>query len=359
MTCGNSARLPGLSGRAFLFRRTVVSGMINVGVIGCGGFARLVHMPNMKAHPDFNLYFACDIDRDAAKRAAAEFGFQKHGKSVTALLADKNVHLVLITTRHDSHTNLTLKAARAGKHVLCEKPMCIKSSDVGKIMKVVKETALKYTVGYNRGLAPLISKARRIISKINLPIIVYHRMQNPFEGRTHWLLDEKTGGGRMVGEGVHCIDLFCSLIRSEPVRVYAEGGIFTGSEAHHTPDTFAMTLGFEDGSSAALVLSSVGTDKLSKESTEIYCGQTGIVIDLFKRMEIHSQELGIDEVIELPEVDKGHKAEIDMLARAILDDTDPPNNITSAARSAIIGFKAVKSALTGRVQKISREEYTG
>jgi len=354
----NSARLPSPGGHAFLFQRKDVNRMINVGVIGCGGFARLVHIPNMRAHPDFNLYFACDIDRGAAKRAAAEFGFEKYGKSVAALLADKKVQLVLITTRHDSHTNLSIKAARAGKHILCEKPMCIKPSDVRKIMNVVKETGVKYAIGYNRGLAPLITKAREIIRKINLPIVIYHRMQNPFEGGTHWLLDEKTGGGRMVGEGVHCIDLFCSLIRSQPLRVYAEGGIFTGSEAHHIPDTFAMTLGFEDGSAAALVLSSVGTNKFSKESTEIYCRQTGIAIDSFKRMEIHSQELGIDEVIELPEVDKGHKAEIDMLARAIIDDTEPPNNITSAARSAIISFKAVKSAQTGKVQKISKEDYT-
>ena len=335
-----------------------MGGTINVGVIGCGGFARLVHIPNMKAHPDFNLYYACDMERDAARKTAREFGFQKYGKSVSALLKDKNVHLVLITTRHDSHAKLTIRAARAGKHILCEKPMCIKASDIKKIMKVVKESGVKYAIGYNRGLAPLITKAREITGKINLPVIVYHRMQNPFEGGSHWLLDEKIGGGRMIGEGVHCIDLFCSLIRSEPVRVYAEGAVFTGSEAHHAPDTFAMTLGFENGSSAALVLSSVGTEKLSKESTEIYCGRTGIAIDLFRRMEVHSEELGIDEVVELPEVDKGHRTEIELLARAILEEAEPPNDIANAARAAVVSFKAVKSALTGRAQKISKKEYT-
>ena len=331
---------------------------INVGVIGCGSFARAVHIPNMKAHPDYHLYYACDIDKEAAKKTAREFGFEKYGKSATRVFNDEKVHLVVITTRHHNHAKLTMKAAKAGKHILCEKPMCVKPSEVKKIMKVVKDTGVKYTVGYNRGLAPLITKAKEIIRKIKLPVIIYHRMQNSFEGGTHWLLDEKIGGGRMTGEGVHCIDLFCSIIDAEPVRVYAEGGIYTGSTAHHTPDTFAVTLGFEDGSSAALVLASVGTGKISKESTECYCGNTGIVIDLFRRAEIHSEEAGIDEVIELPEVDKGHKIEIDLLAKAILNNEEPPNNVENAARASVIGFKAIKSALTGKAYRISKEEYS-
>jgi len=331
---------------------------INVGVIGCGNFARAVHIPNMRAHPDYHLYYACDIDREAAKRTANEFGFEKYGKSATRLINDEKVNLVVITTRHDTHAKLTVKAAAAGKHILCEKPMCTRASDVERIMQAVKKAGVKYTVGYNRGLAPLIAKAREIVRKIKLPVIMYHRMQNAFAGGTHWLLDEKIGGGRMTGEGVHCIDLFCSLVDAEPVRVYAEGGIYTGSTAHHTPDTFAMTLGFKDASAAALVLSSVGTGKISKESTEIYCGNTGIVIDLFRRAEIHSEEAAIDEVIELPGVDKGHKIEIDLLAKAILNDAEPPNNVENAARAAVIGFKAIKSALTGKVYRISKEEYS-
>ncbi len=273
------------------------------------------------------------------------------------VMRDPEVDAVFIITRHENHADLTIRAARAGKHIFCEKPMGITPDECREVFEAVKASGVKYSIGYNRGLAPLVQKAREILSSRKLPLFIYHRMQNPFPGGTHWLLNEKIGGGRMIGEGCHCIDLLSVLVGSEPVRVYAEGGIFTGSKEHHTPDSFSLTLGFEDGSAASLILSSVGSAGLDKESTGIYSGETAIIITQFQKMVVPSGSLPERMEVKLPKVDKGHSYELGLFAQAILGDSEPPNGFVQAYRTAIICFKAVESALKHRVEKISKSEY--
>jgi len=334
-----------------------VAKRVRVGAIGCGSFARGTHFPLLKRNPNYEPIIACDIDIERAEQAVSDFGFKRATSNPDEVLHDPEVDIVFIITRHESHADLTIRAARAGKNIFCEKPMGITPEECREVFETVKPSGVKYSIGYNRGLAPLVQKAREILSTRKLPLLIYHRMQNPFPEGTHWLLNEKIGGGRIVGEGCHCIDLFSVLARSEPVRVCAEGGIFTGSKEHHTPDSFSLTLGFEDGSAASLILSSVGSAGIEKESTEIYCEDKAIIITNFQKMVVSSGAVPERMEVTLPEVDKGHARELQLLADAILGDTEPPNGLIQAYRTAIVCFKAVESVLTHRVVKISKDEY--
>lgn len=322
---------------------------INVAIVGCGSFARGMHLPNMTENGKYNLYAACDIVEKAAEDVKEEYGLAYATTEYEKVLDDEEVELVVITTRHDSHAEQSVKAAEKKKHILCEKPMGLDYDECQRVVAAVRENGVKYTIGYNRGLAPLVMKARELLSGRKSPVIMYHRMANPVPAE-HWLLDKGVGGGRFVGEGCHIFDLFSAVIQSTPIRLYAAGGKFAGQDTANTPDTGSVVISFEDGSVATLLLSSAGHTGIPKESTEIYCQDKGILIENFQKMKICG--FPGEEDITLDEVDKGHKIEIDMLADAILNDTKPPNGLENALQAAVLSFKSVESIQTGKVQEI-------
>jgi len=328
---------------------------INVAVIGCGLFAGFMHLPNLAANDKFRLHCACDIVEDKAREQAEKYDMAYATADYRKVLQDDDVDLVVITTRHDSHAELTIEAAKAKKHILCEKPMALNLDDCRRIMKAIKENKVKYTVGYNRGLAPSIARARKIIEDKNQPVIIYHRMANFISG--HWLLDEKIGGGRVVGEGCHVLDLFCAITRSRPLRVYAEGGVFSGEDPGAAPDTQVVVVAFDDGSVAAMLLSSVGNLAAPKESTEIFCRNTTILITDFNEMKIWDEDATMQTITPVGQ-DKGHKLELDLLADAIINDTDPPNGPENACRAALMSYKVLEAIRTGKVQQIDQSDYT-
>jgi predicted dehydrogenase len=327
---------------------------INVAVVGCGGFARGVHLPNMAGSKKYSLLAACDMIEEAAEEVKNEYHMGYATTEYQKVLDDPEVDLVVITTRHNLHAEQSVKAAQARKHILCEKPMGMNYHECKKAAEAVKRNGVKYAIGYNRGLAPHVRKAGELLSNRKSPVIMYHRMANPVPA-DHWLLNEEMGGGRFIGEGCHIFDLFCAVIQSAPTQLYADGGIFTNPGVVKTPDTGSVIIGFEDGSVATLLLSSVGHESIPKESTEIYCGDSAILIEDFQGMKIRGFSEEGD--IVLNGVDKGHKIELDLLADAILGDSEIPNGLKAALKAALLSFKSVESIRTHEVQKISKEEY--
>ena len=330
--------------------------ILNAAFIGCGGFARAMHAPLLMANPRYRIRAAMDIDEEAAYKLYKQTGASYYTSSLDNLLGDPLIDVVFITTRHDTHAELCIRAAAAGKHILCEKPMALNAADCKRVAEAVAESRVKYAIGYNRGLAPMVTESRRLLDAAEGKIMIYHRIQAYFP-ESHWTHDEAVGGGRFVGEGCHIFDLFCELVKSEPVSVYASGGTFLDPEKVHIPDSAAVTVTFRDGSVAVTLINSAGCDKLSKESTEIYCDRKAIVITDFTRMECYGFEGRDKTVIEYSGADKGHAVEIDRLADCILDGAECPNGIEKAARAAVISYKAVESLRCGKPVTISRSEY--
>lgn len=327
---------------------------INVAVVGCGNFAKAVHLPNMDVNSEYCLYAACDVMEEAAREVAEKYQMAYATGDYEKVLEDSKVDLVVITTRHDLHAQQCIQAAEAKKHILCEKPMALSLENCHKVMRAVKKNNVKYTIGYNRGLAPLIAKAGEMLEPKNKPLVIYHRMANFISD--HWLLEGEIGGGRVVGEGCHVLDLFCILADSEPVRLYAEGGVFSQDKVDGVPDTQVVTLSFRNNSLATMLLSSVGNTAAPKESTEIFCGQTTIFIDDFQEMKVWDGEAPV-QTVSLPSPDKGHALEIDLLAEAILNDTPPPNGPENACRAALLSFKVLEAIKTRQVQVMEESQY--
>ena len=329
---------------------------LGVGLIGCGGFARRVHIPNLKKNPKYRLHAAMDIIETAAQEVVEETGATYATTDLERVLADEQVDVVLITTRHDSHAKLTIKAAEAGKHILCEKPMGMNRDECRAIADAVTKNQVKYTVGYNRGMAPLVTKARELLRNLPAKRLIYHRIQAPFP-EDSWTHSPTVGGGRFVGEGCHIFDLICELVPSPPVSVYASGGTFLDPAQVKIPDSGIVTITFADGSVGTTLIASANCPTFPKEATEIYCDGRAICIRDFQEME-YCGFAGQDRVtVRCDAVDKGQATEIDLLADAIINDTEPPNSLANATRAALISFMVNESVASGEPIPISEKDY--
>lgn len=329
---------------------------INIGLIGCGGFAKAAYLPLLKMNSTFSVRATADIDEARAKDFAAETGASYWTTEVDGLLSDDKIDAVFITTRHDLHAPLTIKAASAGKHILCEKPMGLKADECRDIAIAVKKHNVKYTVGYNRGMAPVIMKACNLLEGISEKKMIYHRIQAHFPAE-HWTHEPNVGGGRFVGEGCHIFDLLCKIVQKPPVKVYASGGTFLDPERVKIPDSAVVTITFSDGSVGTTLVSSAGCDAFPKEATEIYCDKKAIYINDFKKMEYYGFERQDKVSTEYSNVDKGHANELEQFADAILNGSPSPNGLAEAARAAIISYKVNESIARGMPVAIDESEY--
>lgn len=324
--------------------------VINVALIGCGGFVQHSHLANLNNDPNFHIYATVDISLPAAQTVAEASGSSYWTDDVDKVFDDPAIELVFIATPHYTHADLSIRAAQAGKHIYCEKPMALNEADCQAVIAAVEKAGVKYMAGYNRAVAPFTRQAREILAKLDAPMLIYHRFAdwNPYS--YGWLIDESLSGGRLVGEGGHSLDTMCRLTDSPPVRVYAEGGNFAEPSATQAPDSALITVGFEDGSSGILYMSSVANNNFPKEEIQITCANHTIVIDSFQKMTVHSPA-GVN-VITLPESDKGLTHMLDIMYQSIREDALTPVGLKEALRASRCTFAAVRSVRQHALQQL-------
>ncbi|MBN1284472.1 MAG: Gfo/Idh/MocA family oxidoreductase [Anaerolineae bacterium] len=324
--------------------------VLKVALIGCGGFVRHTHLANLTGHEQFQIYAAVDIDLGAAQSIAEASGAAYWTDDADRAISDPAVDVVFIATPHHNHADLTIRAARAGKHIYCEKPMGLNEEECQAVAAAIQEHGVQYLAGYNRAVAPFTLQARALLASLQAPMLIYHRIAdwNPYG--TSWMIDESLSGGRVIGEGGHALDMMCRLAGQDPVRVYAEGGNFAAPSPTGAPDSAVITLGFPDGSSGVLYLSSVGNNAFPKEEVQITCANHTIVIYGFERMEVYSP--GGQETFTLPAMDKGLRAMLDQAAAVFLDGAPSPTGIPEALRATRITFAAVRAIRTRQLQAL-------
>lgn len=183
--------------------------------------------------------------------------------------------------------------------------------------------------------------------------MINYRVVSGFTPANSWIFDPVQGGGRILGEACHFIDLLCWLLDSNPTRIFAEGGTLSrkGTSLH---DNFIVTMRFEDGSIASLVYGDLGNPNFPKERLEIFAGNRTIVVNDFKELIIEGMN---QPDIRLPEVDKGHKMELVEFAKAIQNDTKPLVTAEDGLRAAFLGHKIIESLQTGKPVEIGKELY--
>jgi predicted dehydrogenase len=321
---------------------------VRIAVVGFGGFTREVHLPNLQADGRYQVRAIVDPNPDIAEETALKEGTAYFTRDYHQVLQDSEVEAVFIITPHYLHAQLAVDAAQAGKHIFCEKPMGLSEEECLAVASAVQRAGVKYTAGYNRSVAPLTLEAHKILTDLDAPVMIMHRMADWFPYSQKWLLDGKLSGGRVIGEAGHALDMICQLIGQEPVRVYAEGGNLVGQGSPDVPDSAMITLGFPNGSTGSLFLSSIANNGYPKEEVLITCLNHTILIKNFESMVIYSVQ-GRQE-ITLPKMNKGQPELVGLFAQAIIDNTPAPNGLDTTLRTSRCTFAAVKSILTHQVQ---------
>ncbi|KPJ72625.1 hypothetical protein AMJ52_05735 [candidate division TA06 bacterium DG_78] len=300
--------------------KTVIShpsSVINIGFIGVGNFAQHYLLPNIKK-AKVHAVGVADVNGAHAKIVAKKYGFKYCTSDYRELLKDKNINTIFIATRHNLHAQLIIESLNAGKHVYCEKPLCLNEKELKQIIKVYNTLSTKrhtplFMIGFNRRFAPLTVQAKQFMGNKIGPYLVHYRINAGVLPVDHWLLDLKQGGGRVVGEVCHFIDFIRYFAQAQLISIYAE--CLVGNS-----DSIIVTLKYGDGSVGSLSYFSTGDKDFEKERIEIFGDEKVCIINDFKEILLSS---GGRQIRKRIGQDKGYKIEINAFFSAIKNDSTP------------------------------------
>ncbi|MCB9263173.1 MAG: bi-domain-containing oxidoreductase [Flavobacteriales bacterium] len=255
--------------------------IINVAMVGVGSFATGMHLPNLQKLSDkFKIKAIVNRTGQKGKAVAQQYSADYATTEINEVLADNDIDLVMITTRHDNHGTLVLQCLEAGKNVFVEKPLCTTREELEAISNFYKdrENAPMLMVGFNRRFSPYAEEIRKHTSTRTNPLMIQYRMNAGYIPLDHWTHEH---GGRIVGEACHIIDLMTSFTGSKITSISTE---------HLTPKTDKMSkhdnrsivLKYEDGSVCTVQYFAVGSKKLSKEFMEVHFDEKSIIMDDYK-----------------------------------------------------------------------------
>lgn len=258
---------------------------VRVGIIGAGLFGNSLLLPALKGLSNVHFSGIATSRGLTANHAKKRFGFDYCTTDYRQLMGDKEIDALLILTRHGLHAKLVQEGLEAGKHIFVEKPLCISEGELKEIIDgyngVQRKTVLM--VGYNRRFAPLARKLRQRCEKRNSPLMITCRVNVGSLPSNHWVNDPQEGGGRIIAELCHFIDLCQYFTDALPMSLYA---CSIGSDGTSSRDNVTVTVKFHDGSLADICYTSVGDRSYSRERVEIFFENSVGVLEDFRRLEI-------------------------------------------------------------------------
>ena len=327
---------------------------IGIGVIGAGNFARMTILPTLKKMGNLRLRTICSAGGLSAVHSGEKLGFDIAASDENEVFKDSETDAVFILTRHDQHARQVINALQAGKHVFTEKPLCLNETELDEIITVynqINETNQKnqtnqiLMVGFNRRFSPAAVHVKRFFSDGVSPLTVSIRFNAGAIAPDHWTQDEESGGGRIIGEACHAIDLATYVTGSLPVRVFAEsiGGL---QSPKITDDQCFITLRHSNGSISSIAYLAGGDKAFPKERIELFGGGKIAVIDDFKK--VITCENGKIKKIRFRGQDKGHQKEIEAFAKALTNGESSPipwNEIYVTTLASILAVRSIREGI--------------
>lgn len=254
-----------------------------LGVIGAGNYARTVLLPLLKQHKQVTLHTVVTKKGASANYSKETFGFENASTDPEQVISNPEINSVLIATRHSSHANLTLRALSAGKNVFVEKPLALNQIELNKIIVAKRKSEnIFFQVGFNRRFAPMAIKTKQELIKSPAPRFMTFRINAGKIPTNHWIHNPKEGGGRILGELCHFIDL-ARFFASAPISsVYGEASEIKKQLCENV----TASLSFANGSLANLLYTANGDDSREKENYEIFLEGKNFKISDFRKLEI-------------------------------------------------------------------------
>ena len=302
-----------------------------IGVIGAGNYTRQVLLPALAGTPA-NLEAIASRGGADARHAADHFGFTRATTDVDSIIEDPAIDAVVITTRHDTHAELAARSLEAGKHVYVEKPLAVTLEQLDDLTTRYEALAEKpiLMVGFNRRFAPLVQQMKALLDAVVGPKALVATMNAGAVPAEHWVHDPLAGGGRIIGEACHHIDLLRFLADAPIVHVSASYPDIA------TRDSASIQLSFEDGSIGTVHYFATGDERFPKERVEGFGG--GRVLQLTNLRNLKAFGVRVRRPQPFARQDKGHRASMAAFVEAVVDDSESPipfNEIMEVGRVSI------------------------
>jgi len=299
--------------------RPIPPGRAMAGVLGAGNFARRTMLPAMRA-AGIEVRTIVSSGGLSATVEGDRFDADFASSDVEAVLDDPHIDLVFVLTRHDTHADLVVRALTAGKHVFVEKPLALTTSELHNVQAALDKSDRLLTVGFNRRFAPLATEFKKLVNGRAGPVALVMTVNAGHIDRDHWSHDAAKGGGRIVGEACHFIDLARFLVGAAIVDLEAQSAARPGGE--RLDDISHLILGFDDGSTAAIHYLANGSRRFPKERIEAFFDGKTVAIDNWRRL--RTWGFGRRDRVFARRMDKGHEAELDAFVKAVRTGGPPP-----------------------------------
>jgi len=285
----------------------------NIAVIGAGNYATRMLIPAFKSC-NVNLHTIVSTSGTSAGIFAERAGFDYASSDALGSISHSGVDVVAIATRHDSHASLTIDALNAGKHVFVEKPLALTREELARVMDAQERSQKHLTVGFNRRFSPLVTSLKKQLKKVNEPKVFVILVNAGSIPADHWTQDLSIGGGRILGEACHHIDLMRFLAGAEIDSVQCRR-MGKNSAVAITEDKAVITLGFKDGSFGTIHYLANGGTSFPKERIEVFAGGGTLQLDNFVKLRGFNWPGFKNQ--KLWKQDKGQKACIEAFMQAI------------------------------------------
>jgi predicted dehydrogenase/threonine dehydrogenase-like Zn-dependent dehydrogenase len=327
---------------------------LRVSMVGVGNFATATLLPAIRDASGVSLVRAVASTPLRAEAVRGRWNFALAGAAAAEAWCSPESDVVFIATRHDSHARLAEAALRAGRAVFVEKPLALDGSGLERVETVLRATAGRLMVGFNRRFAPSLGWALEALGENRAGLRFLCRVNAGALPEDHWLLDPEIGGGRLLGEVCHFLDLARFVAGSEPVEIEARG--LDGAEHAHAgrgPQSYRVEIAFANGASAGIDYVSGGDPSLPKERIEIHRSGVSIVIDDFRAASVHRG--GKRRVKRWASRDKGHRAEVLAFLDAVRAGAPTPIPEEESLTSTAMTLAAARSLRENR--SLRREEW--
>lgn len=353
-----------------------MSNKLKIGIIGSGGIAQSCHMPGYASIPDLcEMVAVCDVDPEVAKAAGDKFGVTRTYYDYKQLLEDPEIDAVSITTPNKYHKEPTIDALRAGKHVLCEKPLAMNADEAREMCRAAKDTGKILQVALQQRFSGPMLYMKQFIDAGHMGDIYYARAwalrRRGVPGWGVFIDKEKQGGGPLIDIGVHILDMTLHLM-GYPKPISATGKTWDllgkNPELHNnwgdydrskfTVEDFAVGLiRFDNGSVVTLESSFMANIEGDPFRTHLMGTKAGATVKISgdDAVRIYTErDRQVYDIIpvNVPRVESAHAAEVQAFVRAILSNEPSPVPGEQGLILNAIFDALYKSSETGREEPV-------
>ncbi len=321
---------------------------VGIGLIGAGGYAQKMLLPHFKnAGAEFcSIASASGV---SARDVGTKFGFARFLSDAESVIDDPETNLIVVATRHGTHAELAALALERGKHVFLEKPLALNDIQLDRVLAAASNSTGRLLVGFNRRFSPPAVRAKEVFAGRQSPLSIVYRVNASRVPSEHWINDPDEGGGRIIGEVCHFIDLMQFLTDAPPESVYAESPGHTADD-----DSVVITLHFADGSKGMIAYLAEGDSSLAKEHIEVFGEGKTFVIEDFRSARLHAN--GREKKERLRHQDKGQAEETRVACAVVKDGTPAPISLQELEATTRATFRIIDSLRTGQRKKVLSSE---